>query len=169
MFDSLKDLMGKNADSDKISERDHAILKFDKLAEGWNLEKIQDYMRGNVNKEPLSDIGMASILIRFIERRKDERKVPSGQRREFESMDRAERTKKGFDIVILMANQSILSTDTIPLIKAFLDTYLDVVQHLDQELSQTYESKLKAAYKTAELNALAKSQFRRELNLKYDT
>jgi len=168
MLKSLKDLMGKNASSDKVSERDYAILEFDKRSEGWNLEKIQDYIRGNINNEPLSDIGMASILIRFIERRKDEKKLPSGRRREFESIDRPERTKKGFDIVILMANQSMLSTDTIPLIKAFLDTYLDIIQHLDKVLSQTYESKLKAAYKAAELNALAKSQFRRELNLKYD-
>lgn len=168
MLKSLKDIMGKSASSGKDSERDQAISQFDKLSDGWNLEKIQEYMRGKVTNAPLSDIGIASILIRFIQRRKDEKKMPSGQRREFESVDRAERTKKGFDIVIFMANQSTLSTETLPLFKAFLDTYLDVIRHLDKELSQTYESKLKSAYKAAELNALAKSQFRRELNLKYD-
>lgn len=168
MFEGLKDLMGKNGQSDKASEREQAILKFDKLSQGWNLEKIHEYLRGNVAGEPLSDIGIASLLIRFIERRKDDKKMESGQRREFESIDKVERNKKGFDLVILMANQTMLSTETLPLIKCFLDTYLDVVQNLDQQLSQTYESKLKAAYKAAEVNALAKSQYRRELNLKYD-
>ena len=167
MIKSFKDMVNKKSGSENPSERDQEISKFDKLSDGWNLEQIQDYMRGKNSNEALSDIGMASILNRFISRRKDEKKMPSGQRREFETIDRVERTKKGLDIVISMANQSMLSTDTIPLIEAFIVTYTDVIKHLDQELSQTYESKMKQAHKAAEVNALAKSQFKRSLNMQY--
>ena len=168
MIKSFKDLVNKKGAAEKLSEREQEILKFDKLSDGWNLEQIQDYMRGQNSNEKLSDIGIASILNRFISRRKDEKKMPSGQRREFEAIDRIERTKKGLDIVISMANQSILSTDTIPLIEAFILTYSDVIKHLDQELSQTYEYKMKEAHKAAEVNALAKSQFKRSLNMQYN-
>lgn len=167
MIKNLKGMMNKKGGSEKLSERDQEILKFDKASENWNLEQIQEYMRGKNTNEPLSDIGMASILGRFINRRKDEKKLPSGKRREFETIDRNERTKKGLDIVISMANQSILSTDTIPLIEAFNATYIDVIQHLDQELSQTYEHKMKDAHKAAEINALTKSQFKRSLSMQH--
>lgn len=168
MLKNLKDMMNKKGGSEKLSERDQEISKFDKLSDGWNLEQIQEYIRGKNSNAKLTDIGIASILNRFITRRKDEKKMPSGKRREFETIDRSERTKKGLDLVITMANQSILSTDTIPLIEAFIATYMDVIKHLDQELSQTYEHKMKNAHKAAEVNALAKSQFKRSLNMQYN-
>ena len=167
MIKSFKDLVGNKGSSEKLSQREQEISQFDKVSDGWNLEQIQEYLRGNNSNQKLSDIGMASILNRFISRRKDEKKMPSGQRREFESIDRPERTKKGFDIVIFMANQSMLSTDTIPLIEAFIVTYSDVIKDLDQKLSQTYEYKMKEAHKAAEVNALAKSQFKRSLSMQY--
>lgn len=162
--------MNKNSNKESVtSERDKEILAFTKLSSGWNLENIQEYIRGKNTNNELSDIGMASILSRFINQRKDDSKMESGKRREFEATDRVERTKKGLDIVILMSSQAILTTKTIPLIEEFIKTYLDVIQDLDQQLSQTYEHKMKTALKGAEINALAKSQFKRELNLKYDT
>jgi hypothetical protein len=169
VISSFKNIMNKKAtDSEGISERDKEILAFDKISSGWNLETIQEYLRGKNTTNELSDIGMASLLLRFINQRKDDKKMESGQRREFETIDRVERTKKGLDAVILIANQSILSTATIPLIELFITTYLDVIQDLDKKLSQTYEHKMKSAHKNAEVNALAKSQFKRELHIKYD-
>ena len=164
---NIKGILGKKSPEAK-SEREQEIMRFDKLSNGWNLENIQEYIRGHNTTEPLSDAGMASILMRFIKRRKDDHKFESGKRREFEATDRPERTKKGFDTVMSIASQSILTSDTIPLINAFTEAYMDVIKDLDTKLSQTYEHKMKDASRTAELNALAKSQFKRELGIKYE-
>lgn len=150
-----------------MTEREKEILAFDKISSGWNLETIQEYLRGK-NSNGLTDIGIASLLLRFINKRQDDKKVESGKRREFEAHDRVERTKKGLDIVITMANQTFLSNDTIPLIEQFIETYKDVIQDLDNKMSQTYEHKMKTAHKNAEVNALTKSQFKRELGMRYD-
>ncbi len=170
MLKNLKGMLNKSAsEKGELSDRDKEISAFDKISDNWNLENIQEYVRGQNSSYPLTDIGMASILGRFNNRRKDDAKFASGQRREFETTDRVERTKKGLDVVISIATQSSLSSETIPLLVQFIEVYVDVIQDLDKKLSQTYEHKIKNAYKTAEMNALAKSQFKKKLDIKYNT
>lgn len=168
MLKNLQKIIKKTSGSAELSERDKEIVLFDKVCAGWNLETIQEYLRGKNTAHKLSDIGIATLLSRFLKKNQDEKKSGAGQRREFEISDRIERTKKGLDIVILMANQPFLTTQTIPLFETFISFYTDVINDLDTKLSQTYMHKMKTAYKSAEVNALAKSQFKRELNIKYD-
>lgn len=151
----------------KQNERQEAIEEFGRTAIKWNLEDVHAYVRGQKDDLKTNDIGLAFIMTRFNTRKSDDKKSPTGKRREFEVYDRVERTKKGFDIVLSIAAHKELSVESIDLIKTFSTTFADVIKDLDTKLSQTYAIKLKEAYKNAELRAFTKAKISKELHMRY--
>lgn len=161
----LKKIFSKKNKEEKLSERESAISDFSKVCEKWNFDDIRDYLRGVKDKE-VTDIGLASILTRFNTALTEDKKATDGKRKEFELYDRVERTKKGLDIFLSIANHVKLGPDTLSLLQDFSTIFEDVIVDFDQQLSQTYEHKIKEAYKTASLRSIAKSKIEQTLNIK---
>ena len=159
----LEKLFKKDKKSQK-SQREQDIVAFTKISERWNFEDIQKYLRGHIDAHKVSDAGLASILHRFNHRKTADKKQESGERREFEISDNLERTKKGFDIVMSIAANKNLGNLSIELINVFNTTFSDVIKHFDQKLSQTYQGKLKDAYKNAQVRALTKAKISKSLD-----
>ena len=161
-------MLGKlfsNKKEQKRSEREDAISNFSKLSDKWNFDDIQDYLRGAKDQE-ISDIGLAALLTRFNTKLTDDKKADGGKRKEFEVYDRVERTKRGLDIFLSISNNNKLGHDSLSLVQEFFTVYKKVIQDLDQKLSQTYEGKVKDAYKNATLRALARGKIEQTLNIK---
>ena len=149
------------------SEREKAMDEFSKVSDNWNLENIQTYLRGQIDKHPVNDIGLASIVNRFNEKRTHDTKAPNEKRREFESYDRPERTKKGLTLMLSIIARKELEPESFPLIENFLKIYNDVIVAFDTANQQTFEHKLKETYMNANVAALAKSKMKHELQRRY--
>ena len=160
--------MFSKKDDTQPNERERGIEEFGKIAENWNLENIQTFMRGQLEKNPVNDAGLAYIIKRFNERRTADKKAPDGKRREFEAYDRAERTKKGLTMVLSIIARKELLPESFPLIEEFLKIYSDVIQAFDAANEQTFEHKLKETYMNANVAALAKSKLKADLARRYD-
>lgn len=166
MFEKLF-TKGKSSDDNVAAPRLEALESFGKIAQKWNLEEIQSYIRGQMDNHEVTDIGLAYILYRFNTHRISDKSFSGGKRREFEISDRNERTKKGFDIVLSIASNKYLEPDSLDLILEFSTVYKDVIDAYDKDMAQTYAHKLKEAYKNAQVAALAKSKIKRELSVRY--
>ncbi len=164
----IKSLFGGKDPSTKKSEREEAIEAFSKICANWNLEQIQNYVRGRDDNHKLTDAGLAAIILKFINHKSHDKKAPNGHRREFEPYDRVERTKKGLDIVLAIMVKSEFKPESLELVKAFTEHFADVIQDLDKQLSQTYAHKLKETYKQAHIAALTKSKMKRALDISFD-
>lgn len=159
--------MFKKLFGNKKSDRQSQIDAFDSIANKWNLDDMNNYIKGRKENVEPSDIGLAYILDKLITNTQSDKSYESGKRRELEIEDRPERLKKAFTLVQNIATHAKTSLDTLTLIKEFYTFYADVINAYDKAHSDIYMHRLKEAYKNGHVRALAKSKLENRLQSGY--
>ncbi|KIM12783.1 MAG: hypothetical protein KU37_02625 [Sulfuricurvum sp. PC08-66] len=144
-----------------------ATEAFRSVATKWNLDDILLYVRDQKPDHKVTDAGLAVILTRFNTQKSADKKSPTGERREFEPYDMDSRTKKGFDLVIAIAQHKAISVTTLEMVKAFYIIYKDVLLDYDTKFTQIYAHRIKEAYKGGNVRALTKRKIEHELQARF--
>lgn len=123
----------------------------------WNLTEIYNYVMCKNDLHICNFLGFDAIMEKFNFNRKQDSNFENG-RREFEVGDRAERTKKGFDIVLFLCKHPRSNLKTMLGVQSFLKVYMDVIRDYDKNNQQNYREKF--------LHSFRKGLFRLEAQAK---
>jgi len=123
----------------------------------WNLTEIHDYVMCKNDLHVCNFLGFDAIMEKFNTHMTINKEYPKG-RREFEITDKAQRTKKGFDIVVFLCKHPRSNVKTMLGIQQFMKLYMDVIREYDKLNEGDYREKL--------LNAFRKGLFRLESKAK---
>lgn len=111
------------------------------------------------NKAKITEEGIIEVLKRL------NTKNAQTKNRYIEIDDMDVKIKKGFDLVISIANHKKISVTAVELIQEFIDLYSDVINKFDKENKQIYDTKLKEALQKAISNIEVIVQFKKKMNL----
>jgi hypothetical protein len=136
-------------------EREKKILLMRGIISSWKKRELREYVYGHNKLYRCSDAGMAAILERFI------------NTNEFKIGDMAEEIKEGLDIVLAISRNHKISLLTTDLIYSFIKHFEDVIKSYDRQSAQTYQYKLKEAYKKSLELVEAKTGIEKEMSVKY--
>ena len=121
-----------------------------------NLTEMRSYVN---NKAEVSEQGLIEILKRLTTRDSQTSK------RYIELDDMDVKVKKGFDLIITIAQHKKITVVAIELIVEFIHLYEDVIEKFDEENKQIYKSKLKEALDVALKNMDGISKLKKKLGL----
>ncbi len=126
----------------------------------WNLTEINQYVMCKNDEYKCNFVGFDAILDKFINHRTQDKNFPDG-RREFESVDRPERIKKGLDIVVILCKHPRSNYKTMKSIQTFLKLYMDLIREYDRKNSEEYREKLLKSFHHGLVKIEKKAQLKR--------
>ncbi|MCD6258231.1 MAG: hypothetical protein J7J31_01390 [Helicobacteraceae bacterium] len=121
-----------------------------------NLTEMRSYVN---NKAEVSEQGLIEILKRLTT------KDSQTSKRYIELDDMDVKVKKGFDLIITIAQHKKITVVAIELIVEFIHLYEDVIEKFDEENKQIYKRKLKEALDVALKNMDGISKLKKKLGL----
>ena len=117
----------------------------------WNLTDMYQYAMCKNEQYVCNFVGFNAILEKFNTHTTEDKNFPKG-RREFESSDRPERVKKGFDIVIILCKHPRSNIKTMKAIQVFIKRYMDVIREYDEKNSERYREKILKSFRQGLIN-----------------
>jgi hypothetical protein len=138
----------------KKNSKDSSDNDLEEKISKMNLTEMRSYVN---NKAEVSEQGLIEILKRLIKKENEKRYI------ELDDMD--VKVKKGFDLVIMIAQHKKITVVAIELIVEFIHFYEDVIEKFDEENKQIYKSKLKEALERALKNMDGISKLKKKLGL----
>lgn len=148
-------------DNNEEYNRDEAIQEQVKIIESMNLTDLMTFVKNGNERYPITDEGLAAVLYRFINLTTPSKSYPEGKR-EFEEGDLDARTKKGFDIVLQIANTNCISEATAQMVLDFIESYSNLIRIFDQRNAQIYADKLIKAAERAQIIVEKRQKFQDE-------
>ena len=121
-----------------------------------NLSEMRIFIN---NKAEITEEGLVEVLKRL------NTKNSQTDNRYIEIDDMDIKIKKGFDLVISIANHKKISVVAVELIQEFIDLYSDIIHKFDTQNKQIYNIKLKEALQKAMSNIEIIVQLKRKMNL----
>jgi len=126
----------------KNNSRDEIVEKISKM----NLTEMRTYSKNKVKDFPVSDIGLEEIIKNITKKNEKTSKYY------LNSNDMNSKLKKGFDLVLTILADKIITLDIIEEAKKFLDTYEELILEYDKNNKDIYYSRLSKALLTASNN-----------------
>jgi len=126
----------------KNNSRDEIVEKISKM----NLTEMRTYSKNKVKDFPVSDIGLEEIIKNITKKNEKTSKYY------LNSNDMDSKLKKGFDLVLTILADKIITLDIIEEAKKFLDTYEELILEYDKNNKDIYYSRLSKALLTASNN-----------------
>jgi len=121
-------ILGKTKDS----SRDEIVEKISKM----NLTEMRVYSKNKLKDFPVSDIGLEEIIKNITKKNEKTSKYY------LDSNDMDSKLKKGFDLVLTILADKIITLEIIEEAKIFLDTYEELILEYDKKNKDIYISRL---------------------------
>ena len=154
MFGKIMNKMKKKDDS---FEKKHLEL-VEKISK-MNLTDMRLYVINKMQGFDITEEGVVEVLKKLTSINEDTSK------RYLELDDMDSKIKKGFELILSIAENKKITIDAIELIQEFINVYSDIITKYDTENKQIYGSRLKDSIEHAIMTVGARTDMRRRENI----
>ena len=149
MFGSF---LGKKQDSISDDNSSNIALKVSKM----NLTEMRSYVNNKLNDFEMTQAGLVEVIKKLTTT--DEK--TSKTYLQIDDMD--SKKKKGFDLVIMIANSKYISAQAVELLQEFTVVYSDLIVKYDTDNKEIYASRFTDALGLSIDNVNRQSEFERK-------
>ncbi len=149
MFGSF---LGKKKDTPRDKNSSDITLKVSKM----NLTEMRSYVNNKIIDFEISEDGLIAVMKKLTV--SDEKS--SKTYLQIDDMD--SKKKKGFDLVLIIANNRYISVESVELMQNFIEVYEELISKFDQDYKEIYSSRLTDAITLAIKNVNIQSELKRK-------
>ena len=142
-------ILGKKKENTPV---DDIALKVSKM----NLTEMRSYVNNKVNNFEITPDGLIEVMRRLTTMDKNNSKTYL----QIDDMD--SKKKKGFDLVLMLANSKHISVEAIELLQEFIKVYEELIAKYDVEFKEIYASRFLDATELAIDNVNKQTEFQRK-------
>ena len=126
----------------KKNSRDEIVSKISKM----NLTEMRTYSKNKLKDFPISDIGFEEIIKNITKKNEKTSKYY------LDSNDMDSKLKKGFDLILTILADKIITLDIVEEAKKFVDTYEELILEYDKKNKDIYYKRLTKSLLIASTN-----------------
>lgn len=146
MFGSL---LGKNKDNIVVDDNADIALKISKM----NLTEMRSYVNNKIDDFETTQAGLVEVMKKL---------TVTDEKTYLKIDDMDSKKKKGFDLVLMIANSKQISVETVELLQEFTVVYKDLIAKYDTDYKEIYESRFTDALEQSINNVNKLSEFDRK-------
>jgi len=128
-------ILGKKKDNINADENSEIALRVSKM----NLTEMRSFVNNRLNNFEITQAGLVEVMKKLTV--SDEKTLKTYL--QMDDMD--SKKKKGFDLVIIIANSIHISVEAVELLQEFTLTYNDLIVKYDTEYKEIYASRFSDA------------------------
>ena len=147
--------LGTKKEDVSVDDNADVILKVSKM----NLTEMRSYVNNKVHEFEITEVGLIQVIKKLIA--SDEKTLKTYL--QLDDMD--SKKKKGFDLVIMIANSRHISVESVELLQEFAVTYSDLIAKYDVDNKEIYASRLSDAFVQSIENVNRQSELKRKSNV----
>ena len=147
--------LGKKKDNINASENTEIALKVSKM----NLTEMRGYVNNRLNDFEITQDGLVEVMKKLTAINDKTSKTYL----QIDDMD--SKKKKGFDLVIMIANSKYISPEAVELLQEFSVVYNDLIAKYDRDYKEIYASRLTDALEQSISNVNMQSELSRKANV----
>ena len=117
---------------DNIVDDDNIALKISKM----NLTEMRSYVNNKINDFEITQVGLVEVMKKL---------TVTDEKTYLQIDDMDSKKKKGFDLVLMVANSKQISVEAVELLQEFTVVYKDLILKYDTDNKEIYESRFKDA------------------------
>jgi len=148
-------ILGNKKDNIDANENTEIALKVSKM----NLTEMRAYVNNRLNNFEITQAGLVEVMKKLTASDEETSKTYL----QMDDMD--SKKKKGFDLVIMIANSMHISVETVELLQEFTLTYNDLIVKYDTEYKEIYASRFSDALVQSIENVNKCSELQRKSNV----
>ena len=148
-------ILGNKKDNIDANENTEIALKVSKM----NLTEMRAYVNNRLNNFEITQAGLVEVMKKLTASDEETSKTYL----QMDDMD--SKKKKGFDLVIMIANSMHISVETVELLQEFTLTYNDLIVKYDTEYKEIYASRFSDALVQSIENVNKYSELQRKSNV----
>ncbi len=148
-------ILGKKKDKIETNENTEIALKVSKM----NLTEMRGYVNNRLNDFEITQDGLVEVMKKLTAPNEKTSKTYL----QMDDMD--SKKKKGFDLVVMIANSIHISVEVVEMLQKFILTYNDLIVKYDRDNKEIYASRLSDALAQSINNVNRYSELQRKSNV----
>ncbi len=145
-------ILGKKKEDVGIDDNADIALKVSKM----NLTEMRSYVNNKINDFEITQSGLVEVM----------KKLTAADETTYLQIDDMDsKKKKGFDLVLMIANSKHISAEAIELLQEFIVVYHDLILKYDTEYKEIYASRFSDALEKSIDNVNKYSELQRKSNV----
>ena len=148
-------ILGKKKDNTNVDENANIALKVSKM----NLTEMRSYVNNKLNNFEITQEGLIEVMKKLTTINDTTLKTYL----QIDDMD--SKKKKGFDLVIMIANSKHISAKAVELLQEFTVVYNDLIAKYDTDYKEIYASRLTDALEQSINNVNKQSELARKTKI----
>ncbi len=145
-------ILGKKKEDVGIDDNADIALKVSKM----NLTEMRSYVNNKINDFEITQSGLVEVM----------KKLTAADEKTYLQIDDMDsKKKKGFDLVLMIANSKHISAEAIELLQEFIVVYHDLILKYDTEYKEIYASRFSDALEKSIDNVNKYSELQRKSNV----
>ena len=142
-------ILGKSKDNIVVDDSADIALKVSKM----NLTEMRSYVNNKIDDFEITQAGLIEVM----------KKLTAADEKTYLQIDDMDsKKKKGFDLVLMIANSKQISVKTVELLQEFTVVYKDLIAKYDTDYKEIYESRFTDALEQSINNVNKLSEFDRK-------
>ena len=148
-------ILGKKKDNIETNENTDIALKISKM----NLTEMRSYVNNKLGDFETTQAGLIEVMKKLTTPNEKTSKTYL----QIDDMD--SKKKKGFDLVIMIANSMHISVEVVELLQEFIAVYNDLIAKYDTDYKEIYASRFSDALVQSIANVNKHSELQRKSNV----
>ncbi len=145
-------ILGKKKEDVSIDDNADIALKVSKM----NLTEMRSYVNNKINDFEITQSGLVEVM----------KKLTAADEKTYLQIDDMDsKKKKGFDLVLMIANSKHISAEAVELLQEFIVVYHDLILKYDTEYKEIYASRFSDALEKSIDNVNKYSELQRKSNV----
>ncbi len=144
--------LGKKKENTAVDKNVHILEKVSKM----NLTEMRSYVNNKVIDFEISEAGLCAVMKKLTVANE----ATSKTYLQIDDMD--SKKKKGFDLVLMIANNKHISVEVVELMQSFIGVYEDLIGKFDKDYKEIYSSRFTDAISLAIKNVNIQSELQRK-------
>jgi len=145
-------ILGKKKEDVGIDDNADIALKVSKM----NLTEMRSYVNNKINDFEITQSGLVEVMKKL---------TVADETTYLQIDDMDSKKKKGFDLVLMIANSKHISAEAIELLQEFIVVYHDLILKYDTEYKEIYASRFSDALEKSIDNVNKYSELQRKSNV----
>ena len=142
-------ILGKSKDNIVVDDSADIALKVSKM----NLTEMRSYVNNKIDDFEITQAGLVEVMKKL---------TVADEKTYLQIDDMDSKKKKGFDLVLMIANSKQISVKTVELLQEFTVVYKDLIAKYDTDYKEIYESRFTDALEQSINNVNKLSEFDRK-------
>ena len=145
-------ILGKKKEDVGIDDNADIALKVSKM----NLTEMRSYVNNKINDFEITQSGLVEVMKKL---------TVADETTYLQIDDMDSKKKKGFDLVLMIANSKHISAESVELLQEFIVVYHDLILKYDTEYKEIYASRFSDALEKSIDNVNKYSELQRKSNV----